>query len=339
MSKVTIYDIAKALQVTPSTVSRALSDHPRISARTKQAVRETAQKLNYQGNKVASALRSGKTFTLGVMVPTINRSFFSSVIWGIEQVVNQAGYHVVITQSNDQVELERANIQALLRAQVDGVIASIAKDSRDCTHLAHLPSIGVPLVLFDRTAALAHSSLVRIDDFRGAYQATAHLLAQGCRRIAHFAGHQQLDIYRQRLSGYKSALADHGVPCDEQLLYFSNLTREDGQAGMASLLLLPERPDAVFSASDYAAVGAMQVLRDQGLRIPEEVALVGFMNEAFASFVDPGLSSVDQLAEDMGEVAARTFLAHVATPPEAFTPRKVILEPKLVIRSSSMRKG
>lgn len=336
MSGVTISDIASELNISPSTVSRALSDHPRISTTTKKAVQDVAARLNYRHNSIAAALRSGKTNMLGVVVPTSDRSFFSSVIRSIEQVATASGYNVMITQSNDQEKMERSNIEALLRAQVDGIIASISRETSDYSHFQKLADSGLPLVLFDRVAELNDTSIVRIDDYRGAYEATAHLIAQGCNRIAHFAGLQKLDIYQQRLRGYKDALQEHGVSFDTALVYYSNVKIEDGRAGMQALLQLENPPDAVFSASDYAAIGAMQVLKAEGKRIPEDVALIGFMNETFTSFVDPGLTSVDQLSEKMGEIAAKTFLEQVNSL-EGFAPRKIILSPKLIIRNSSLK--
>jgi LacI family transcriptional regulator len=273
---------------------------------------------------------------LGVVVPTTDRSFFSSVIRSIEQAATASGYNVMITQSNDQEKMERSNIEALLRAQVDGIIASISRETSDYSHFQKLADSGLPLVLFDRVAELNDTSIVRIDDYRGAYEATAHLIAQGCNRIAHFAGLQKLDIYQQRLRGYKDALQEHGVSFDTALVYYSNVKIEDGRAGMQALLQLENPPDAVFSASDYAAIGAMQVLKAEGKRIPEDVALIGFMNETFTSFVDPGLTSVDQLSEKMGEIAANTFLEQVNSL-EGFAPRKIILSPKLIIRNSSLK--
>jgi len=336
MQKATIYDIAEELKITPSTVSRALSDHPRISGRTKQAVREVAARLNYRQNSVAAALRSGKTNMLGVVVPTTDRSFFSSVIRNIEQVAMAAGYNVMITQSNDQEELERSNIDALLKARVDGIIASIAKGSNDYSHFQQLADGGVPLVLFDRVAELSRTSIVRIDDYRGAYEATEHLIEQGCRRIAHFAGQQKLDIYQKRLEGYQAALREHGLPADPSLVHYSNVKLEDGRAGIKQLMQLPDPPDAVFAASDYTAIGAMQELKASGKSIPEDVAIVGFMNETFTSFVEPGLTSVDQLSENMGKLAASTVLEQIGSS-GAFAPRKVILTPRLIVRGSSQK--
>jgi len=336
--KTTIYDIAKKLNVTPSTVSRALSDHPRISKKTKERVKEVANALNYQQNSIAAALRSGRTKTLGVIVPTVNRTFFSSLIRGIEQVARTAGYHVMICQSNDDPTLEKDIINTLLGAQVDGIIASLAKSTNDYSHYENLKVAETPLVMVDRATNISNTSTVVIDDFLGAYTAVEHLIHQGCRRIAHFGGSLHLDIYKNRFQGYQQALLDNGISYDENLVICSDLELQDGRAGMKALLKLSEPPDAVLSASDYAAVGAMEVLKERGINIPDEVALVGFMNELFTAFTEPKLSSINQQSEQMGQIAAHVFLEEIKLGTTSFTHRKTVLTPDLVIRASSMKK-
>lgn len=334
----TIYDIAKKLNITPSTVSRALSDHPRISEKTKVRVREMANRMNYQPNKVAAALRSGRTYILGVIVPTADRSFFSSVIRGIEAIASQAGYNVMITQSNDSSELEVSNINALLKAQIDGIIASIAKKTVTFDHFKLIKEKNIPLVLFDRVIENLGASVVVIDDYQGAYQATEHLIEQGCQRIAHFGGQQHINIYKYRLRGYKEALEEHGIEFRPELIHLSDLKVEDGKESMRQLLQLPFPPDAVFAASDYAAVGAMQAIKEKGLKVPEDVALVGFANEPFTSFIEPNLSTVDQHSEEMGQFAAKIFLEEIRAGKENYIPRKTVLSPQLIIRKSSLKR-
>ncbi|MEM1321145.1 MAG: LacI family DNA-binding transcriptional regulator [Bacteroidota bacterium] len=335
--KTTIYDIAKRLQVTPSTVSRALSNHPRISSKTKKAVQEMASQLNYRHNNIAAALRSGHTHLLGVILPKVNRHFFSSVVKGIEQVAREAGYNVMITQSYDDTATERSNISAMLQSQVDGIIASIATETTEFAHFQRVINENIPLVLFDRVMEISDVSTVVIDDYQGAYKAVSHLIGQGCRRIAHLTGEPHLNIYKYRLRGYRDALEDHGLPYLEEMVIKSQVQLEDGRAGMEQLLALAERPDAVFASSDYAAMGAMQVLKERNLKIPEEMALVGFMNEPFTAFVEPGLTSVDQMSEEMGRFAAEIFLEQVQAKGKAFVPRKTVLTPELIIRGSSRK--
>jgi len=337
-NRATIYDIAKELAVTPSTVSRALSDHPRISAKTKEAVKNMAERLNYQHNGIAAALRSGNTHIIGVMIPTANRNFFSSVIRGIEQVAREAGYNVMITQSNDLEDIERSNIEALLKTQVDGVIASIARETTNYSHYQKIVDKKIPLVLFDRVTEISNAGTVVIDDYLGAYKATEHLINQGFKRIAHFAGKSHLNIYKYRMRGYQEALESNGINFDEELVYHSNVQLEDGRLGMDYLLNLSNPPDAIFAASDYSAIGAMQVLKERGIKVPDEVALVGFADEPFAAFVEPQLTSINQMSEQMGQFAAKMFLEQVKSKSNHFVPTKTVLTPQLIVRSSSQKK-
>jgi len=334
--KPTIYDIARELNITPSTVSRALQDHPRISSKTKAAVLATAEQLNYQQNHIAAALRSGQTYTIGVVVPYTNRNFFSSVINCIENLAFSSGYSVIITQSNESADRERRNIEALLRAQVDGIIISIAREQADQRAYHQIVRQGIPLIFFDRVTEIPGASTVEIDDYQGAYQATQHLIEQGCRRIAHMAGSPHLNIYKNRLRGYRDALEGHQLPYLEELVHISNQKVEDGRRAMEKFLQLLQPPDAVLAASDYAAIGAMQICKEKNLRIPDEVALVGFANEPLTAYLEPGLSSVDQLSKQMGHFAAKTFLEAIHNPGN-FIPHKTMLTPNLIVRGSSNR--
>lgn len=333
----TIHDIARELNVTASTVSRALSDHPRISEDTKRIVREAAERAGYRMNGVASALRSGRTHTLGVIVPTADRSFFAKVVRGIEEETSLASYNVMICQSNDSSRGEQQDITALLRAQVDGIVMSNAKETIDFQHLERLRDQGIPLVLFDRVAYLSGISTVTVDDFRGAYRATQHLIEQGCRRIAHMTlPLQHLNIYNERFRGYREALAAHGLPQPEQYVHRNDLTLEGGRSGAAWLWSLPEPPDAVFCASDLSALGTMQYLKEKGLKVPRDVALVGFANEPFTAYIEPALTTVDQHPVEMGRTVIKLFLEQLETEKTAFLPKNIILNADLIVRQSSL---
>lgn len=335
--KLTINDIAQELNVTPSTVSRALNDNPRISEETKELVKATAKKMGYQVNGVASALRSGRTYTIGVIVPTADRSFFASIVRGIEMEANRTGYNVMICQSHDSYEAEKTDVKALLRAQVDGIALSISRETLDFQHIEDLKKRGIPLVLFDRVIYQNDISTVTIDDYRGAYKATTHLIEQGCRRIAHFASENlNLDIYKERLRGYKSALIDHNLPIREDYIHRNNLKIEGGRAGAEFLWSLAEPPDAIFSASDYGALGAMQFLKEKGVKIPKEVALVGFANESFTAFIEPALTTVHQQPVEMGQTIAQLFLAQIESTTEQFTAKNITLNADLIVRKSSL---
>jgi LacI family transcriptional regulator len=337
--KATIHDIARKLNITASTVSRALKDHPRISTETKKAVLKAAQKLNYQPNNIAAALRNGKSNIIGIIVPTADRTFFSSVVRGIEEIANKSKYNVMICQTYDSYEKEVATVEALLNARVDGIIASHGKETENFDHFKKVKEKGIPLILFDRSNDELEVSHVVIDDFLGSYKATEHLIQQGCKRIAHFTNTRKISIFRERLRGYREALLDNGLPYDETLVVASNLQLEDGRNSMLQLLKLKDLPDAVFSASAYGAMGAMQVLKEKGYKIPAQIALVAFSNEPFTSFTEPGLTTVDQHSMRMGNAAAEIFLEEVASQNKKFIPQKIVLKPELIIRQSSLRKG
>jgi LacI family transcriptional regulator len=336
--KTTIHDIARKLNITASTVSRALKDHPRISTETKKAVLKTAEKLNYQPNHIAAALRNGKSNIIGIIVPTADRTFFSSVVRGIEEIANTSKYNVMICQTYDSYEKEMDTVEALLNARVDGIIASFAKNTTNFDHFLKVKERGIPLILFDRSNDALEVSHVVVDDFLGAYKATEHLIQQGCRRVAHFTNTRKISIYKERLRGYREALLDNGLPYDESLVVESNLQLEDGRNSMEQMLQRAEIPDGVFSASAYGILGAMQVLKEKGIRIPEEVALVGFSNEPFTSFTEPALTSVDQHSMRMGNAAAEIFLEEITSSNQKFIPQKIVLKPELIIRQSSLRK-
>jgi LacI family transcriptional regulator len=337
--KTTIHDIAKKLNITASTVSRALKDHPRISDETKKLVLKAAEKLNYQANHIAAALRNGKSNMLGIIVPTADRSFFASVIRGIEEVANRSGYNVMICQTYDSYQKEVASIEALLKARVDGIIISHGKETENFDHIQKVKERGIPLIMFDRSNDELGVSQVVIDDYLGAYKAVEHLIQQGCKRIAHFTNNRKISIYKERLRGYKEALHKHGIQFDQSLVVESNLQLEDGRNSMTQLLSGKSLPDAVFSASALGAVGAMQVLKERNIKIPDEVALVAFSNEAYTSFIDPPLTAVDQHSMRMGNAAAEVFLEEISSKDKVFIPNTTVLRPELIIRASSLKKG
>lgn len=336
--KTTIHDIAKKLNITASTVSRALNDNPRISEATKKAVQKAAQKLNYHPNQIAAALRNGKSNVIGIIVPTVDRSFFSSVVRGIEEIANQSKYNVMICQSYDDYEKEVATVEALLRSRVDGIIASFAKQTKDFDHFLRAKERGIPVILFDRSNDELEMSHVVVDDYLGAFKATEHLIQQGCTHIAHFAGAHRISIYRDRLRGYKDALIAHGLPFDESLVVESNLQLEDGRNSMTQLLNRQDIPDGVFSASAFGILGALQILKERNINVPGDIALVGFSNEPYTSFTEPSITTVEQHSLRMGNAAAQIFLEEVIDEDKKFIPQKIVLKPELIIRQSSMRK-
>jgi LacI family transcriptional regulator len=330
-------DLARELGVSMTTISRALSDHHSIGAATKQRVLKLAKKLNYQPNHLAAALRKGQSRLLGVVVPYIEGKFFPSVIQGIEQAASKAGFSVIVCQSHEDVQLERRNVETLLNAQVAGVLVSLARNTLEFHHFDKVRGRGIPLVFFDRIPASEFVNSVVLNDQAGGFAATNHLLEQGCRRIAHLAGPQHLNIYRERRQGYLNALAAHGIEPQQDLIIYSDMTQEDGAQAMRQLLALPNPIDGVFGAGDSAILGALQTLRGQGIRVPQDIALAGFSNEGFTAITEPRLTSVDQRCEEMGEAAVRLFLELAAAPEALFMQRQVVLQPELFIRESSLQ--
>ena len=335
-SPVSMADLARELGVSMTTISRALSDHHSIGPAMKQKVQKLARKYNYQPNRLASALRKGKSRLLGIVVPYIEGKFFPSVVHGMETAASKAGYNVIICQSNEDVAQERRNLDILLSAQVAGVLASVARTTHDFRHFEKLSS-RLPLVFFDRIMPGESVNAVVLDDREGAYLSTRHLLDQGCRRIAHLAGPQHLNIYKNRRQGYFEALREAGLPEDESLVVYSDMTQEQGRDGLRQLLALPQPPDAVFAAGDYCALGALLEARRHGLRVPDDLALSGFSNESFTVVTEPSITSVDQRCEEMGQAAVRLLLELIENSGPAFAPRQVALRPQLLVRGSSVR--
>lgn len=333
--KSTIKDIANVLGITPSAVSKALNNHPRISEKTRIAVMQVAENLNYQPNHLASALRKGKSNLVGVIIPKTNSNFFSSVIEKMEAVLNKEGYNVIVTQSNESFEKECRNIDALLYTQVDGIIASMANETVDLSHYEKIKSKGIPLILFDRGENDLNVDYVGIDDYDTSQKVVKHLMDKGCKRIAHIGGYNHTRIYRNRIRGYKDALEKYMMPIEKELIVECDLKIEDGRRITSSFLDLPNRPDAIYVAGDYAALGALQVLKEQEIKVPEEMTLVGFGNEPFTSFVTPSISTIDQHSSEIGRLAAETFLDRMKNPDKEVKLNKIILDAELVVRQSS----
>ena len=333
--RTTLKDIAKELSISTAAVSKALNDDSRISTKTKKAVKKVAKELNYQPNHLASALRKGKSNLVGVIVPRTNSNFFSSVLENMEEVLNKAGYNIIITQSNESFEKECKNIDALLYTQVDGIIASMANETVDLSYFEKIKSYGIPLILFDRGENDLNVDYVGINDYDSSHMIIEHLIAQGCKRIAHIGGYRRTRIFNNRIRGYIDAIKKYNLPHDDELVIESSLTLEDGRRQMEKLLALKNRPDAVYIASDYAALGALQVLKERGIQVPEQIKLVGFGNEPFTSLVTPPITSINQHSDKIGKLAAETFLGYVEKDVVKQSLNKIILDAELIVRDSS----
>ncbi|MBZ9730086.1 LacI family transcriptional regulator [Salegentibacter sp. JZCK2] len=336
--KVTIYDIAKKLDVSAATVSRALNNNSKISLSTRELVLQTAKKMNYKQNRLAQALKSGRSNNVGVIVPYINRSFFSSVIRGIEEELTPHGYHVIICQTHENYEYEIEQMNTLINTQIDGIFMSVSKTTLNTDHIEKALAGGTPLVFFDRKKNVPGVSSVVIDDFKAGYLATQQLIDQGCKKIAHLSGDLNLEIYRNRHDGYIKALEDNNLEVKPEYIIKSNSKVESGASAIEELWKLKEKPDAVFSASDYTALGAIQELRRMGIKIPKDVCVTGFSNEPFTKYMELPISTIDQTPQTMGKIAAQVFLEQMNENKKVSIEKKVVLTPELIARGSSIRK-
>lgn len=339
MKKTTIYEIAKALGIDSSTVSRALNDSPRISKTTKEKVLEKANELGYSTNLLASNLRNNKSNTIGVVVPRISRYFFSTTIAGIEECAFAQGYNVIISQSLEQLAREKKIINNFVANRVDGVLISISWETTTCNHLKRLQDIDMPLVFYDRhCAGIPDSNKVLTGDYEGAYQATEHLIKKGCVKIAHFAGPQTLQLYKNRLKGYKMALEDNNMTFNTNLVEESSLMKNYGYDSMKILLDRYNDIDGVFSANDAAAVGAMKYLQKIGKVIPDDIAFVGFSNDPLSEVIEPPLTTIDQFGFEMGKKACQLLIQNInkkKSEPNHY--QKIVLQPTLIERKSSQK--
>lgn len=340
LEQATIKDIARELQVSSSTVSRALKDYPGISDDTKRKVKEMAEKLNYRPNAIALSLRKSRSFTIGVIIPEVVHFFFSTVISGIEEVAFSRGYNVILTQTNEKLAREKSSIDTMLSNQIDGFLVSYSKETTDFQHFSKLLNQGYPIVFFDRVPEISGAIHVIVDDYSGAYEATKHLIQQGFSRIVHLAGPSNLKISQERTRGYKDALRDFGLHfLPELLVECTQGSDEEAQKITAQLLQsLSPRPDAFFANNDLAAMGAIQACKTAGFSVPTDVGVVGFSNWQFCSIVDPSLSSVAQNGFRIGATATEILLDWIEKKinPDTIEP-SVVLETELLVRKSSVR--
>lgn len=336
--EVTIYDIAKETNYSPSTVSRALNNNSSISEKTIKKIKEVAKTMGYSPNTMAANLRNSKSNTIGILISRINRPFVSNLISGIEETARNAGYNVIITQSYDEYDIEVSNSEALYNARIGGIISSLAMQTENYDHFQKFIDQGIPVVFVDRVPNLFNVYKVVIDNYTAGYNATKHLIEQGCKRIAHYAGLQHRMVYQDRKQGYLDALKEHNLPVDNQLIiHFKSLSLKEGKKATKKLLKLKNPPDGIFSANDTAAVGAIMSAKKRGVNIPEELCVIGFNNDPIASIVDPALSTIKHPARKMGELSAKRIINH----PDGNTVNSVseitMLNTEITVRASSKR--
>ncbi len=335
MKRITIIDIAEALDVTPSTVSRALAGNMRVSEVTRLRVHQKAEELGYQPNIVASSLRKGRSDTIGMLVPRINRNFFSHVISAVEEVLNPSGYNLLICQSHERELKEKQAINVLFKNRVAGIIMSHSIDTINFDHIIKCSKEGVPVVQFDRVNKTVPGPRIINDNFTGAYMAVKHLIRNGYTRIAHLTGLVGVNVYQERLKGYKYALDEASLPLDQSIIIENAITKETGFEHALNLLK-NNKVDAFFCAGDFAASGAIQAILTLDYKIPDDIGVVGFANEPFADLMAPRLTTVEQNAFDMGVRAARSLIRIVEGNNPGYGIEEII-PVRLYVRESSNR--
>lgn len=338
-NELTIYDLAKDLGVSPTTISRALNDHPAVNEKTKKRIFDRAGQLGYRFNVFASSLRSKRTNNVGVIVPRLNSNFQSSVLAGMEKVANAAGLNLVISQSLESYEKEMANVKTMFKSRVDGLLVSLSEKTVNYDHFKPLLDKKIPVLFFDRVALGFGCTGIVIDNTQAGYDATAHLLAQGCTRIAHVLGNPGVNVYADRLKGYRYALMDQGIPFDPELVLHSEFTEEASEAIVDWFLERHPRATGFFVSNDSAAASCIRILKKRGLRIPEDIAVVGFNNDIASRLIEPNLTTTNYPGFEMGEVAMRNLVNHLDGQSEGLLQKTnmITLRSELIIRESSLR--
>jgi len=335
--EITIYDLAQKLNISVATVSRALKDDPVVSKKTKKKIFDLAEELGYRSNHFARNLRTQRTDTIGVIVPRLNSYFMSTIIAGMENVANSNGYNLIISQSSESFRKEIANAKTLFNNRVDGLLVSLAYDTEDISHFDSFFKKNIPVIFFDRVEQHESSTQILIDNRQAAFDATEHLIQQGCKRIVHITATPQRNVYIDRLQGYKQALATHNIPFREDYILINNLSFESGMEAAALIREMNPMPDGVFVANDNSAVGCMVSLKQSGIRIPDDIAIVGFNNDPVSKVVEPNLSTINYPGYEMGEVAAWNLINHLNGVAPIHTTNRIILRSELVIRASSAK--
>lgn len=332
----TIKDIARQLNLSASTVSRALRDLPDVKPETMQAVKELAKKWNYQPNPIAQGLVKKRSYNIGVIIPEFMIHFYAEALSGIYKIANEAGYNVMVCQTNETYKNELKSVKTLVSSRVDGLIVAISKETNDFEHLNSLNLRKTPLVIFNRVNDAISASKVIFDDYKSGYKATMHLIDCGCRHIAHIAGPMNLQLSMERKNGYIKALEKYKLSYDSELVVSCDFTLEDGKEAMEKILQTGKKIDGVFTVCDAAAYGAMAVLKSAGFKIPEDESVIGFTNEPFSKLIEPSLSTISQPSLEIGETATHLLLKHIENKDE-FIPETRIIETELIERNSTRR--
>jgi LacI family transcriptional regulator len=335
--EITIYDLARELNISIATVSRALKDDPVVSKKTKKKIFDLANEKGYRSNYFARNLRNQRTETIGVIVPRLNSYFMATVIAGMESAANTSGYNLIISQSSESVQKEKANVKTMFNNRVDGLLVSLAYDTDDIEHFDLFFKKNIPLIFFDRVAEHKNCTNVLIDNRKAAYESTKHLIEQGCKNIVHITATPKRNVYVDRLQGYRQALADHDLPFREDLIIIGNLSQEAGIEAAERIRAMGTLPDGVFVSNDNCAVSCMLALKQSGISIPDDIAFAGFNNDPVSKVIEPNLTTINYPGYEMGEVAARNLINHLNGTSPLHSTNTIVLRSELIVRASSQR--
>src|SRR4029079_1980149 len=336
--EVTIYDIASKLNISIATVSRGLNDDPVVSKKTRKKIFDLAEELGYRSNHFARNLRKQKTNTIGIIIHELNSNFITSVLAGVEKITAEAGYDLIIAHSSERYVKEAANAKNLFHKRVDGLIASLSFDTDDLEHFRPFEEKGVPVIFFDRVEQRMNNSVVIIDNYKCGYQATQHLIEQGCKRIAHVTSSLKRNVYAERYKGYKDALFDNNIQFDESLLIINDLSENAGIEAARQILSMRPLADGAFITNDFVAAVCMRTLKENNIKIPRDIAIVGFNNDDIGKLIEPALTTINYPGKDMGEIVARNLINHLQGTGNIQNIYTVIVSSDLVIRESSLKK-
>ena len=340
MKVTTLKEIANLLGISITTVSKALKDYPDVSAKTKKAVMDLAEQLNFTPNSFAVNLRTKESKTIGLIIPEVVHHFFSNIINGIIEEADKNGYMVIILQSNESLELEKKQVNLLFNKRVDGILMSLSNESNYDNHLKNIISNGIPFVQFDKISKLILSSKVIINDQKAASDAVQHLIDIGCKKIAHIRGPNNPQNAIDRFLGYKKTLEKNGIPFDLNLVYTcQNVSYDEGFEFAKQIVKEHPDVDGIFAITDLVAVGVMSYLNEVGITMPNQIALIGFSNWFMAQVVSPKLSTIDQPSYEMGVAAFNLLLEEMICHHNGtvFNPRTIELGTNLIVRESSRR--
>ncbi|WP_184542104.1 LacI family DNA-binding transcriptional regulator [Mucilaginibacter sp. FT3.2] len=335
----TIYDIAAKLNISAATVSRGLKNNSRISKETRKLIHKTAEEMGYRSNSFASNLRKKQSNVIGVIVPRLNSNFMSDVIAGIEKVVNENNYNLIISQSLETMKKEASNVQAMFYNRVDGLLVSVAYDTDSFDHFEPFIKRNIPLIFFDRVLDHDTCPQIYIDNYKAGQEITTHLINQGCKKIAHITGNQLRNVYSDRFHGYKRALEDNKLVFDKDLVIVTDLSAQAGIDAAQQLMEMAELPDGLFVANDICAVACMQTLKKHGIKIPHDIAVAGFNNDPTSCVIEPNLTTINYKGFEMGETAARLMVNHLLNKHDIQETHSLVLRSELIIRESSLRNG